>query len=534
MGTQRTFIARGVRFAAPAPSIYQRQAVLVPGQGRQVGKSPAAFRLSLMLLHARSIFVGFSLSVLARTAPVYAYSVRWPVILLLCSLGFHRCHECPVQGFMAHMLKTIRVNLSVRSASCMMMVYLAPVTTFVVRLFSVHYSRKWTCFLFGMWLAMFPFLFEKINRTRFVFSGEKVPPKECVLLFANHRTEVDWMYLWDLALRKGRLQSIKYILKKSLMKLPIFNWAFHIIEFIPVERNWEVDEPLIRRRLSQLKYPKDPLWLAVFPEGTDYTEKKCIKSQEYAAEHGLPILKNVLLPKIKGFNCCLQELRSNLDAGNHLSLPFITLLWSLSPQFFVVAFYEANGQRHGSKRRTGLNVAASAKWFKEKERVGGGVFLLTVPLTYSFLINAVYDITIAYKHRLPTFMDNVYGIDPSEVHVHTKIIQVCDIPTAEDEVSSWLTERFRLKDELLSDFLAQGHFPNEGTEEDLSTLKCVANFVAVIGMTAFFIYLTLFSSVWFRVFAACSASFLTFATVYSIHAPQIVCLPEAGAHAKKA
>lgn len=320
--------------------------------------------------------------------------------------------------------------------ACMMMVYLAPMTTFVVRLFSVHYSRKWTCFLFGMWLAMFPFLFEKINRTRFVFSGEKVPPKECVLLFANHRTEVDWMYLWDLALRKGRLQSIKYILKKSLMKLPIFNWAFHIIEFIPVERNWEVDEPLIRRRLSELKNPKDPLWLAVFPEGTDYTEKKCIKSQEYAAEHGLPILKNVLLPKIKGFNCCLQELRSNLDA--------------------------------------------------------------------------VYDITIAYKHRLPTFMDNVYGVDPSEVHVHTKIIQVSDIPTAEDEVSDWLTERFRLKDELLSDFSTRGHFPNEGTEEELPTLKCVANFAAVMGMTGVFIYLTLFSSVWFRVFAACSASLLPF------------------------
>lgn len=344
--------------------------------------------------------------------------------------------------------------------ACMMMVYLAPVTTFVVRLFSVHYSRKWTCFLFGMWLAMFPFLFEKINRTSFVFSGEKVPPKECVLLFANHRTEVDWMYLWDLALRKGRLQSIKYILKKSLMKLPIFNWAFHIIEFIPVERNWEVDEPLIRRRLSELKNPKDPLWLAVFPEGTDYTEKKCIKSQEYAAEHGLPILKNVLLPKIKGFNCCLQELRSNLDA--------------------------------------------------------------------------VYDITIAYKHRLPTFMDNVYGVDPSEVHIHTEIIQVSDIPTAEDEVSDWLTERFRLKDELLSDFSTQGHFPNEGTEEELPTLKCVVNFAAVIGMTGVFIYLTLFSSVWFRVFAACSASFLTFATLYSVHAPQIVCLPEAGVHAKKA
>ena len=147
--------------------------------------------------------------------------------------------------------------------------------------------------------------------------------------------------------------------------------------------------------------------------------------------------------------------------------------------------------------------------------------------------NAVYDITIAYKHRLPTFMDNVYGVDPAEVHIHTEIIQVSDIPVAEDEVSDWLTERFRLKDELLSDFLARGHFPNEGTEEELSTLKCVANFAAVIGMTGVLIYLTLFSSVWFRVFVACSASFLTFATLYCVHVPQLLRVPEAGAHAKK-
>ncbi|KAL5203095.1 hypothetical protein ABZP36_014047 [Zizania latifolia] len=341
----------------------------------------------------------------------------------------------------------------------MMMVYLSPVTTFLVRLFSVHYSRKSTCFLFGMWLAMWPFLFEKINKTKFVFSGESVLPKERVLLFANHRTEVDWMYLWDLALRKGRLQCIKYILKKSLMKLPIFNWAFHIIEFIPVERKWEIDEPLIRKRLSELKNPHDPLWLAVFPEGTDYTEKKCIKSQEYAAEHGLPILNNVLLPKTKGFNCCLQELRGSIDA--------------------------------------------------------------------------VYDITIAYKHRLPTFLDNVYGIDPSEVHIHVKIIQLSDIPTSEDEVADWLIERFKLKDKLLSDFSTLGCFLNEGTENELSTLKCIANFVAVISTTSILMYLTLFSSVWFKIFVVFSSAFLTIATYYSMHLPQLLCSPEAGTHAKK-
>uniref|UniRef100_A0A0A9GN58 1-acylglycerol-3-phosphate O-acyltransferase n=1 Tax=Arundo donax TaxID=35708 RepID=A0A0A9GN58_ARUDO len=342
----------------------------------------------------------------------------------------------------------------------MMMVYLSLITTFVVRLFSVHYSRKSTCFLFGMWLAMWPFLFEKINKTRFIFSGESVPPKERVLLFANHRTEVDWMYLWDFALRKGRLQCIKYILKKSLMKLPVFSWAFHIIEFIPVERKWEIDEAIIRSRLSELKNPKDPLWLAIFPEGTDYTEKKCIKSQEYAAEHGLPVLKNVLLPKTKGFNCCLQELRSS--------------------------------------------------------------------------INAVYDITIAYKHRLPTFLDTVYGIDPSEVHIHIESIQVSDISTSEHEVADWLIERFRLKDKLLSDFSTLGHFPNEGTEGDLSTLKCLANFTTVVSVTSILMYITLFSSVWFKVFVAFSCTFLTFATYYSIHLPQLIGSPKASIHAKKA
>jgi len=213
----------------------------------------------------------------------------------------------------------------------MMMVYLSPTTTFLLRLFSVHYSRKSTCFLFGMWLALWPFLFEKVNKTRFIFSGESVPPKGRVLLFANHRTEVDWMYLWDFALRKGCLQCIKYMLKKSLMKLPVFNWSFHLIEFIPVERKWEIDEPIIRRRLSEFKNPRDPLWLAVFPEGTDYTEKKCIRSQEYAVEHGLPILKNVLLPKTKGFNCCLQELRSSIDAvydiQSHINIGY-RLFWT--------------------------------------------------------------------------------------------------------------------------------------------------------------------------------------------------------------
>ncbi|KAI8013663.1 putative 1-acyl-sn-glycerol-3-phosphate acyltransferase 4 [Camellia lanceoleosa] len=205
------------------------------------------------------------------------------------------------------------------------------------------------------------------------------------------------MYLWNLALRKGCLGCIKYVLKSTLMKLPIFGWGFHVLEFIPVERKWEIDEPIMHQMLSSFANPSEPLWLAVFPEGTDFNEQKCKKSQKLAAENGLPLLKNVLLPKTKGFYTCLEILRGSLDA--------------------------------------------------------------------------VYDITIAYKHQCPSFVDNLFGVDPSEVHIHVRRIPIKEMPASESETTTWLMNTFQLKDQMLSDFGDHGHFPNEGTEGDLSPLN---------------------------------------------------------------
>ncbi|PPS17910.1 hypothetical protein GOBAR_AA02716 [Gossypium barbadense] len=283
------------------------------------------------------------------------------------------------------------------------------------RYLSIHYSRKATSFFFGLWLSMWPFLFEKINGTKVVFSGDDVPRKERILIIVNHRTEVDWMYLWDLAMRKGCLGYIKYILKSSLMKLPVLGWGFHVLEFISVDRKWETDETILHQMLSTFKNPRDPLWLALFPEGTDFTEEKCEKSKKFAAEVGLPVLTNVLLPKTRGFCLCLETLRGSFDA---------------------------------------------------------------------------YDLTIAYKRQCPFFLDNVFGVDPSEVHIHIQRIPINNIPTSDAEAAAWLTNRFKVKDELLSDFKSQGQFPDQKPEEQLSTLQSLLNFTVIIALTTIFTYLT--------------------------------------------
>ncbi|KAL3614133.1 putative 1-acyl-sn-glycerol-3-phosphate acyltransferase 5 [Castilleja foliolosa] len=334
------------------------------------------------------------------------------------------------------------------STAFVLLVYFGFWTAVPLRFFTVHHSRKLTSFYFGIWIALWPFLFEKLNKTKVVFSGDRLPVERRVLLIANHRTEVDWMYLWDLALRKGFEGYVKYILKSSLMKLPVFGWVFHVMEFIPVERKWETDESRMYEMLSSFRDPIDPLWLAIFPEGTDFTEQKCARSQKYAYENGLPIMKNVLLPKTKGFYACLENLRDSLDA--------------------------------------------------------------------------VYDITIGYRHNCPSFLDNAFGVDPSEVHIHVRRICLSEIPKSEDQILSWLMNAFKLKDRMLSDFYAGGHFPNEGTETSLSTVKCVANFVLVIVMTGTCVFLTLFSSIWFKIYAVSVCAYLVSATFFNIRPSPII------------
>jgi len=42
-----------------------------------------------------------------------------------------------------------------------------------------------------------------------------------------------------------------------------------------------------------------PFWLAIFAEGTRFTQAKLLDAQQYAHSKGLPVPKNVLLPRTK-------------------------------------------------------------------------------------------------------------------------------------------------------------------------------------------------------------------------------------------
>lgn len=56
---------------------------------------------------------------------------------------------------------------------------------------------------------------------------------------------------------------------------------------------------ILQLGLQRLKDFPRPFWLALFVEGTRFTQAKLLAAQEYATSQGLPVPKNVLIPRTK-------------------------------------------------------------------------------------------------------------------------------------------------------------------------------------------------------------------------------------------
>ncbi|CAL5414366.1 unnamed protein product [Camellia sinensis] len=79
----------------------------------------------------------------------------------------------------------------------------------------------------------------------------------------------------------------------------VIGWSMWFSEYLFLERSWAKDERTLKLGLQQLQDFPLPFWLALFVEGTRFTQAKLEVAQEYAASAGLPIPRNVLIPRTK-------------------------------------------------------------------------------------------------------------------------------------------------------------------------------------------------------------------------------------------
>ncbi|XP_071686608.1 1-acyl-sn-glycerol-3-phosphate acyltransferase 2-like [Rutidosis leptorrhynchoides] len=138
----------------------------------------------------------------------------------------------------------------------------------------------------------------------------KMMGKEHALVIANHKSDIDWLIGWVFAQRSGCLGSCLAVMKKSSKFLPVIGWSMWFSEYLFLERSWAKDESTLKSGLQRLKDYPQPFWLALFVEGTRFTKAKLLAAQEYASSMGLPVPRNVLIPRTKGFVTSVSEMRS--------------------------------------------------------------------------------------------------------------------------------------------------------------------------------------------------------------------------------
>jgi 1-acyl-sn-glycerol-3-phosphate acyltransferase len=146
---------------------------------------------------------------------------------------------------------------------------------------------------------------------------------ERLILISNHQIYTDWLYLWWIAYTSRLHGHIFIILKEGLKYVPFIGPGMMFYGFVFMKRNWASDKVRLQHRLKKLNGRHggpmsgsgslDPMWLMIYPEGTNLSANTRKASKKWAVKNNFPDLKRQLLPRSTGLLFCLQELRGTVD-----------------------------------------------------------------------------------------------------------------------------------------------------------------------------------------------------------------------------
>jgi 1-acyl-sn-glycerol-3-phosphate acyltransferase len=146
---------------------------------------------------------------------------------------------------------------------------------------------------------------------------------ERLVVIMNHQIYVEWVYLWWIAYTNKMHGHVYIILKESLKYIPFLGPGMMFYGFIFMARNWAKDKARLAYRLKKLKgrhngplsgsQDLDPMWLIIFPEGTNLSANTRKRSAAWAAKQGIEDLRYQLLPRSTGLQFCLQELNGTIQ-----------------------------------------------------------------------------------------------------------------------------------------------------------------------------------------------------------------------------
>lgn len=178
------------------------------------------------------------------------------------------------------------------------------------------YNRVAAFCVWGWWA----WSIQRIVGAQFDITGDQIPEDEDAVVIANHQTMGDIPVIMCLALTKGRVADLKWMVKDVLKYVPGVGWGLLFLDCLFLKRRWAEDEAAIHSTFRKYLTRKAPLWLCCFPEGTRITPAKLAASQDYARRAGQKPTDLVMLPRPKGFAASVIGLKSHVTAVYDLTI----------------------------------------------------------------------------------------------------------------------------------------------------------------------------------------------------------------------
>lgn len=180
--------------------------------------------------------------------------------------------------------------------------------------------------VFAMWELYPAALIRLVLRTSVVVTGDVVSGGERSLLVMNHRTRLDWNFLWAGMYYAARRHAtrLKFVLKAPIAHVPGPGWVMQMACHLYIHRSWERDQKLLGQSLRFFRDTGHTCQILLFPEGTDLTAKSAARSDRWADSKGLPHYEYVLHPKTTGFVFLASTMRQykHLDAVYDVSVGY--------------------------------------------------------------------------------------------------------------------------------------------------------------------------------------------------------------------
>ncbi|XP_062505493.1 1-acyl-sn-glycerol-3-phosphate acyltransferase delta-like [Corticium candelabrum] len=291
----------------------------------------------------------------------------------------------------------------------------------IIRPFSVSFFRRVNAYLCYLHWSIIPWTLNNwCNLELRIFGvAEDIENIRQANTFTviNHRGDLDWMVGYCVCDRIKTLQAVKSVMKSFVKYLPTLGWSFWFSDYVFLKRSFAQDKHCLQAATKQWVSYDFPWMVILFAEGTRFTEEKHQKSLEYASKMGLPKLKYHLMPRTKGFNLIMKEIK------NH--------------------------------------------------------------------VTAVCDATVTYPRGVPSISNFIRG-EKVYADVNMRMIPISEVPVeSEEELSSWLINLYKEKDDLVDYHHNHGRFPASIVDfppRFMSTVVMTVWIVLLVVPFAFYVY----------------------------------------------